>query len=314
MSNNAASVPSRRPVIPHLLFAALMLTLSTSLHASGSPRADEDAAFSPAANALHGTRYLAHRGSRNILQITANFLSFDNDPLRLSFALPRNAVRDSTREYGVVKAELDAVMAQCRREAGCSDKEFARRILGYYRDRGLRLGYDEQQRQSLRVDVPAAVRRNRERIRPLAQALQRLAAEQQRDQQWLQEAAIALVQSGLDYQQPDTWNQGRKIIGFYPPPLALERGFGDCDTKSALLAAILQNLGDAPLIGIHVPKHYLLGIAGTPRDGQAAIRYGNRSYLLIEAAGPARRPPGEVSEMTASAVAKGVDIRIDPII
>ncbi len=314
MSNYTASSRSRRTAIPHLLFAALLLASSTSLHASGSPRADEDGAFSPGPNGLSSTRYVAERGLRDSLQITANFLGFDNNPLSLSFALSRNALRESQREHGIVKAELDAVIAQCQRGTGCSQREFERRILTYYREHGLRPGYDEQQRQRLLVDVPTAVRRNRERVRPLAQALQRLAAQQQRDSRWMLETAVALVQGGLDYKQPSTWDRGRKIAGFYPPPQALARGYGDCDTKSALLAAILQNLSDTPLIGVHVPQHYLLGIAGTPRAGQASIQHGGRRYLLIEAAGPARRPPGEVSEVTENALAKGFDIRVDPII
>ncbi|HEY1075653.1 MAG TPA: hypothetical protein VGE51_03110 [Fontimonas sp.] len=314
MSIVAASVPSHWMScwLP-LLLAALMIW-SAPLGASGSPGADEDAAFSPGPHALHSSRYLATRGARDSLQITAHFRSFDNHLQRLAFNLPDEALRDSQREYGLVKAELDSVMSQCQRKAGCNDQEFERRVLAYYHGRGLRLGFDEQQRKRLLVDVPTAVSRNRLRIKPLAQALQRLAAEQQRDQQWALEAAIALVQSGLDYKQPGTWDQGRKIIGFLPPPQALERGFGDCDTKSALLAAILQNLSDAPLIGVHVPQHYLIGIAATPRAGQVALQHGGRSYVLIEAAGPARRPPGEVSDVTIEALAKGVGIRIDPII
>lgn len=314
MSITAASVPSHYWANCLLLTVSLVLMWSASLHASGSPGGEEDAAFSPGPNALHSSRYLATRGARDSLQITANFRSFDNHLLRLNFSLSDDALRDSQREYGLVKADLDTVMEQCQRKAGCNDQEFERRVLAYYHGRGLRLGYDEQQRKRLLVDVPAAVRRNRERIKPLAKALQRIAAEQHRDRQWLMEAAIALVQSGLDYKQPATWDQGRKIIGFLPPPQALERGFGDCDTKSALLAAILQNLSDAPLIGVHVPQHYLIGIAGTPRAGQASIQHGGRTYVLIEAAGPARRPPGEVSDVTESALAKGVGIRIDPII
>lgn len=313
MSNHAASLPANRRAISHVLLAMLMLALGSAAQASGSPRADEDAAFSPASSASRGTHYFARRGMRNRLEITADFLHFDNRLLRLNFSLPHDAVHDSMREYGAVTADVDAVIETCRREAGCDDREFARRILRYYHDRGLRLVSDEQQRQRLRVDVPAAVSRNRERIRPLAEALQRLAVEQRRGPQWAQEAAIALVQGGLGYQQPGTWDQGRKIVGFYPPPQALERGVGDCDTKSALLAAILQNLSDAPMIGIHIPQHYLLGIAGTPRAGQATIRYGNRDYLLIEAAGPARRPPGEVAAETGVALARGIGIRIDPL-
>lgn len=294
------------------LLAVSMLISGAPLQALGSPSVEEDAAYSPGLTALHSSRYLATRGARDSLQITANFLSFDNDPLELRFTLPGHALRESQREYGLVKTDLNAVVERCN-STRCSDAEFQRRVLAYYRERGMRLGVDEQNRQRVLVDVPTAVRRNRDRIAPLAQALRRMAAEQHRDPQWLLEAAVALVQSGLDYRQPATWDQGRKIVGFYPPPQALERGFGDCDTKSALLAAILQNLSDTPLIGVHVPQHYLLGIAGTPRAGQATIQHGGRTYVLIEAAGPARRPPGEVSEITEIALAKGVGIRIDPI-
>ncbi|HSW14813.1 MAG TPA: hypothetical protein VLI06_18355, partial [Solimonas sp.] len=141
----------------------------------------------------------------------------------------------------------------------------------------------------------------------------RLAAEQGRDTGWMVQAAIALVQGGLVYRQPATWEGGRKILGFYPPPLALERGYGDCDTKAALLAAILQNLTDTPIVGIHVPKHYLLGIAGKPREGQASISWRGRQFILVEASGPAMRRPGEVAEATQLALARKQGVRIDPM-
>ena len=121
-------------------------------------------------------------------------------------------------------------------------------------------------------------------------------------------------QDGLVYRKPATWDGGRKILGFYPPLRALERGYGDCDTKAALLAAILQNLTSQPMVGVHVPKHYLLGIAGTPRQSQSYILHDGRPYVLVEAAGPARRAPGEVAPTTHAALQKNVGVRVDPMI
>src|SRR3546814_11562551 len=84
-------------------------------------------------------------------------------------------------------------------------------------------------------------------------------------------------------------------------------------TKAALLAAILQNLADAPIIGVHVPKHYLLGIAATPQPGQATLRYRGTRYVLVEAAGPGKRPPGDIATSTQTALNDMSGVRIDQI-
>lgn len=245
--------------------------------------------------------------------ITTRFSSFDGDRLSLQFRLAPAAARESAQEFGVSVAELDGLAAACNAHRDCDQTEFDRRTLQYYREHALRLSARAGEAPRLHVDVAQVVRRNRGRVQPVALELRRLARTQGRDREWMVQAAIALVQGGLVYRQPATWDGGRKILGFYPPPLALERGYGDCDTKAALLAAILQNLTDTPIVGIHVPRHYLLGIAGTPRPGQAAISYRGRQFLLVEAAGPATRRPGEIAEATQRALARNEGVRIDPM-
>jgi hypothetical protein len=307
------------------LFAARLLLGATflaffALPALAGPRGEEDAAFAPAAKpfsppAVAGhTSYTAVRGPRGHQEITANFLSFSGDPLSIRFALTAAASEESFREFGVTTEELDALMEQCRASKGCDQERYDRYTTRYYHAQGMRLiRRSGEAMPRLHVDVAKAVERNRQRVRPVALALRRLAEENGRDREWMMEAAIALVQSGLVYRQPETWEDGRKILGFYPPPRALERGYGDCDTKSALLAAILQNLSNDALVGVHVPRHYLLGIARVPRADQSFIQYGGRPYVLVEASGPARRPPGEVSQTTETALASGDGIRIDPM-
>jgi len=121
------------------------------------------------------------------------------------------------------------------------------------------------------------------------------------------------VQSALPYQRPPDEDGGRDILGFFPPPRALQEGFGDCDTKSALLASILTNFPGTRMIGVHVPGHYLVGIARMPRPGDAFIEYGGEPFVLIEPSGPARLPPGQIGPSTQAALATMSEVRIDPL-
>lgn len=251
--------------------------------------------------------------SRDGLDITASFRDFNSESLSVRFALDADAGRASLDEFGVSGAELDTLMQQCMASKDCDQREFDRWTTRYYREHGLSMKAQPGVGTKLYVDVPKVVQRNRARVKPVAAALRRLADEQGRDRDWTLDAAVAMVQTGLVYRQPRSHEFGRRILGFYPPPLALERGYGDCDTKSALLAAILQNLTDTPIIGVHVPKHYLLGIARAPRAGEAAIEYRGKSFVLIEASGPGQRRPGQVAKLTQTALQMQQGIRVDPM-
>lgn len=297
-----------------LVIAAAALALNPA-SANSLQDSEEDASLAPASTALSHphSSYSTTLTSQGLYKVTANFRSFSGDPLSLRFTLAPEHSRQSIQEFGVSVAELDALLETCRATGKCDQQEYDRHTTRYYHAQALRLNYKPGQAPRLYVDVPKVVQRNRKRVQPVAAALRQLAQENGRDTEWMVEAAIALVQSGLLYRQPSTWEDGRKIIGFYPPPRALEQGYGDCDTKSALLAAILQNLTGIAIVGVHVPKHYLIGIAGKPRENQAYIQYRGKPYVLVEAAGPARRPPGEISAATEMALAKKEGIRIDPM-
>jgi hypothetical protein len=253
---------------------------------------------------------LAEDGS---YRVQAKFHSFDGDPLNLGFRLQPAASRQSVREFGVSVEELDALAQACKSARGCDQAEFDRYTTRYYREHALRLRTAEDRSTRLFVDVAQVVRRNRLHVQPVAGALRQLAAERGHGADWMVEAAVALVQTGLAYREPSMWDEGRKTMGFYPPPRALERGYGDCDTKAALLAAILQNLTETPLIGVHLPRHYLLGIAGVPRGDQAFVRHEGRPFVLVEVAGPSQRRPGDIARSTQAALDRREGLRIDPM-
>lgn len=265
----------------------------------------------PARHAL--PRYLRTATNRGRYQVTADFRGLDGDALSISFHLDQAAGRNSMQAFGFSQRELEALREQCNRRPGCNQDEFGQRLKRYYQDHKLRLRHEPGERARLFIDIPEVVRHNRAHVHPVATALRRLEHERGYSADDIFEAAVALVQAGLEYRTPSAMESGRQTLGFYTPPRALEKGYGDCDTKSALLAAILMNLGGPKLIGVRVPDHYLLGIARTPADGEAFVEYRGQPFVLLEAAGPAPRRPGYVSKQTHTALATGQALRIDPM-
>ncbi|MGQ0587296.1 MAG: hypothetical protein ACT4PK_08855 [Gammaproteobacteria bacterium] len=240
--------------------------------------------------------------------LSASYLNFNRDPLALTFTLMQQVVADSMGEFGFSRADAQAMARDC----GCTQEEYDRRLDEYFRGRALGWRTEDGQRR-VYVDMPAVVERNRGRLRALARQFDALASARGYGSEEKLGAIITFVQSALPYQRPPKEEGGRDILGFYPPPRALEAGFGDCDTKSALLAAILTNFPGTRMIGIHVPKHYLVGIARVPRPGDAFIEYRGEPFVLIEPSGPGRLPPGTIAPTTQAALAAMADVRIDPL-
>jgi hypothetical protein len=297
---------NRSRIAAPLILAALFCGHA---QASADP-IDEDGGLS----AYAGSNRSSHSIGTNGPQITTSFRHFTGETLHVGFALEQGAGRASWREFGIDRRELDTLQQNCIDSGRCNQSEMNRLTFDYYYRHGLRTRQVAGRGVRLYVDVPQVARRNQARVQPLAAALQRLAAEKGGDQRWLVDAAVALVQTGLKYRQPAALDEGRQIAGFYPPARALEKGYGDCDTKAALLAAILLNLEAPRMIGVHVPQHYLLGIAGTPQPGQAFLRHEGEAYVLVETAGPALRSLGEIADTTQAALQRREGLRIDPII
>ena len=265
---------------------------------------------SAAASAGEPARYERSETSGGNYRVTAQFQNFNSDALTLGFELDAGAIRESLAEFGYAKEEIDALLASC---TGCDQAEFDRRSMAFYNSRSIAAARQPDGRIRLTVDVAAVVERNKRRLKALAQALGRIAKERSYGPDQTLGAAVAFVQTALHYQQPPNQENGRNIVGFYPPPRALELGSGDCDTKSAVLAAMLAHFSGIRLIGVHVPKHYLVGVARVPRHGDAFIEYQGEPFVLVEASGPAWRTPGSISDTTRDALRTMQGVRIDPL-
>lgn len=242
------------------------------------------------------------------LKVTARFVNFDRDPLSFAFSLPADAVRDSMNEFGYSAQDTAEMAKTCN----CTQEQYDQKVDDYYRSRAVSWKQVNGRRR-LYVDVPTVVERNKPRLRPLAAEFSQLAKSKNYTSEQTFGAILTFVQSALAYQRPPEEEGGRDILGFYPPPRSLQEGFGDCDTKSALLAAILTNFPGTRMIGVHVPKHYLVGIARIPRPGDAFIEYRGEPFVLLEPSGPGRLPPGMIGPTTQAALATMHDVRIDPL-
>ena len=245
-------------------------------------------------------------------KIDASFRNSDANTLAFSFSIDTSASRSAMAEFGYADAELKALSASCS-AANCTQTEFDGRVDAYYRDHGFVSQRGAGGNVKLSVDIPLMVRRNGVRVRSLSTELSRVATAQGYRSDQTFAAAAAFVQTALTYKMPPMAEGGRQIAGFYPPPRALELGTGDCDTKSALLAAVMSNFSGTHMVGVHIPGHYLVGIARVPRTGDAFVEYRGAPYVLVEASGPALLPPGAITEATQTALNTMLSVRIDPL-
>lgn len=258
-----------------------------------------------AAAADPNTRYTVAFGHT----VDVAWRSYDGAALGMAFTLETGASTAAMAEFGYTTAEIQSLSNACSFER-CGQDVLNERTDAFYRSHGL-VPFRTGNSVSLTVDIPAEVHRNGARVRPVAIELSRLSkanawgAEQQLG------AIVAAVQSAMTYKKPPPSEGDRQILGFYPAPRALEVGSGDCDTKSALLAAIMSNFSASHMVGVHVPGHYLVGINRVPRAGEAFVQYRGEPYVLIEPAGPGLLPPGTITATTQAALNTLSGVRID---
>jgi hypothetical protein len=164
----------------------------------------------------------------------------------------------------------------------------------------------------IECDIPAIVKRNIKLLNPLAAGFQKISAEKGHSDEDTIGAALSLVQTALRYKVPPNVENGVHTGGLLPPARALLSGWGDCDTKTALLASILGNWSGLRMVGIAVPGHYLMAIRRLPGKGDMFVRYEGLEYVLVEPAGPAWLEPGSVGTHTAALLAAGEGYRVEP--
>lgn len=271
------------------------------------------------------------REANGRLSAEYGFVNFANAPMRITFTIPSSELSDYRRAYGYTQADLDAIMAwqkgaldallQRAVKTGMNQEELnteSARIQAEARTRQERLfserGFRLKGGKTLIPDIPAIARRNVAAVRGVARQFSEGANHQgegKADQ--IIGSVLAMVQTSLSYENLPAIKGGRVTGGINPPVVALAEGVGDCDSKSALLAAILLNWDQVKLIGIAVPNHYLLGLLQNPAKGDLFVELEGLRYVLLEPAGPAWLPPGMIAASTMDLLASGSELRFESL-
>ena len=167
------------------------------------------------------------------------------------------------------------------------------------------------------VDYVAAVRQAVPVLRPLAQALRRQVGEA--SERAVAQHALAFLQT-IPYD--DLINIARfGGIDFAQPAAMLKLNAGECDSKAVAMAALMRHLLPARrliIVRIAPPRgldvgHVLL-MADLPAErGDATLEYRARTYVALEAVGPALAPVGVVDGRTAGRLDRARELTIDEV-
>ena len=114
------------------------------------------------------------------------------------------------------------------------------------------------------------------------------------------EAIFRFIQS-IPYERIDDLPDGRDRCGMRTPLTTLLKG-GDCDSKSALMAALLRSKSIADVVIVTVKAkdgsgHALLGVRVDARAGEQFVEYRGAKYVLAEAASDDARRDGNLAEL-----------------
>jgi len=84
--------------------------------------------------------------------------------------------------------------------------------------------------------------------------------------------------------------------GYLPPNQVLYYNQGDCDSKAGLMAALLKPIiPQAKMAIVYLPGHALFAISMASTAADATIEDGGTKLVLVEVAGPAIMPAGNIS-------------------
>lgn len=257
------------------------------------------------------------------------FQNFNRDLLQVQHQVPRKVFEEYDAAFGYSKedvAEIDAWHEQARQGAykfalksnkgqaqldaamGHLKAERDKKIKDYMLSKGFRI----MPGNIVEVDVPVMVNRNAPVLKALALSFDKIAQARHYDSENLIGAVTSMVQTALLYRIPPPL-QGKKHTGGLLPPLSvIVDGWGDCDTKTLLLSSILANWPHMRMVGVAVPHHYLMGVLRIPNKGDVFVEYQGLQYVLIEPAGPAWLPPGQVGIDTIPMLQASQGYKIEP--
>lgn len=256
------------------------------------------------------------------------FLNFNDDPLTIAFSIASRELSAYKQDYGYTpgeKAAIDNWLKSANEEAyhyavrqkqsqeqlnQASERinaDYKAKLAAFYTSRGFSI----MGSNLMVVNIPEIVRRNVKKVRSLALSINSAGEKHGYDSDSIITAALSFVQTAILYENVPMEIRGKQTGGIYPPLETVALGKGDCDTKAALLGAVLLNWDKIRLVGIGVPGHYLMGVLRNPAKGDAFVEYKGMRYVLVEPAGPAWLPPGTIDRNSLALLNARKNLRIE---
>jgi hypothetical protein len=257
------------------------------------------------------------------------FQNFNRDRIEISYQIPEREFRPYNDSFGYTKEGIAEIkewrenarqssykiavktgrsQAQLDAAIAAIDKEYDAKIKEYLASHGFRM----LKGNVVTVDMPALVRKNAPLIKPLALSFEKIAAQNRYRSPEIIGAVLSFAQSAMYYKQPDPVYKNKHTGGVLPPITSVVVGWGDCDTKTGLMGSILSNWSQMRMVGVGVPGHYLMGVLLIPEKGDLFLEYQGLQYVLVEPAGPAWMPPGQVGEETMHLLNSREGYKIEP--
>jgi hypothetical protein len=217
---------------------------------------------------------------------TFSWSAADKKSKRVVFSLAKSLVRSELNQFGVPRGMESSLLLQ---KKGFTRVGISKNVEIYavdYRDVLLRS-----------LDYFAGL------TRTLAQAI-----ESPRPENDLREFLV-FVQS-ITYKLPPFYYGNRFINSFFPPLICLYEQYGDCDSKSILLAAFLacqdKNEKTALLfINYQGLEHSVLAVKRTPGLGMSAVFIKGKGYYIPLEASSTGWAPGFVNQRIWNAIKAG---------
>ncbi len=121
----------------------------------------------------------------------------------------------------------------------------------------------------------------------------------------------------IRYQQPPKYYKGKFIGAFFVPLVSLYEKYGDCDSKSILLAEFLATFPDSKektgmvLVRGNGLSHALLGVKRKPLPGMTALYFQEKGYFIVLETTHPGWAPGFIDRRLTDALKAGYFLFVD---
>jgi len=225
------------------------------------------------------------------------------EPIQLSYSFEGRQLSWSLKGRGVSQAELEQAGRRLERQierASARLKQQQRRDVRAYAQSvraelldELNYVRDSDLGGLVRPDYAELAKAQAELLRPMARAVAEAAGTGDTRRQVA--VALALMQA-IPYDALRT-RGATDGTGFAVPAELLHVNKGDCDSKATALAALMRTLApDTATAIVLLPGHAALAADLPPEPGDRTLELDGRRFVLMEPAGPARIPLGQISD------------------